>query len=68
VSEAVEQWLEVADLEETTRDRYEDLIRLYIAPRLGVMQVGRLDVELLEMLCGFIPREAEKVIDVAIIS
>jgi integrase len=50
VTEAIEQWLEVADLEETTRDRYEDLIRLYVTPRLGSMQVGRLDVELLERL------------------
>jgi hypothetical protein len=45
---AVEQWMEVAELEATTRDRYEDLIRLYIAPTLGQMQVGRLDAELLE--------------------
>src|SRR4051812_26765256 len=43
LDEAIEQWLEVVDLEETTRDRYEDLIRLYIAPRLGEMQVGKLD-------------------------
>jgi integrase len=50
VSEAVEQWLEVADLEETTRDRYEDLVRLYVTPRLGAMQVARIDVELLERL------------------
>ena len=30
LAEAVERWMEVAELEETTRDRYEDLIRLYI--------------------------------------
>ena len=29
VATAVEQWMEVADLEVTTRERYEDLIRLY---------------------------------------
>jgi hypothetical protein len=34
VREAVQQWLEVADLEVTTRERYEDLIRLYLVPRL----------------------------------
>jgi integrase len=28
VGEVIERWLEVAELEETTRDRYEDLIRL----------------------------------------
>jgi integrase len=48
VGEAIEQWLEVADLEETTKDRYEDLIRLYILPTFGSMQAGRLDAELLE--------------------
>jgi integrase len=46
LGEAIAQWLEVAELEETT----EDLIRLYVAPRLGAMQVSRLDVELLERL------------------
>lgn len=50
LGEAIAQWLEVTDLEETTRDRYEDLIRLYVTPRLGAMQSGRLDVELLERL------------------
>ena len=48
LAEAIEQWLQVAKLEETTRDRYEDLIRLYITPRLGHLQAGRLDAELLE--------------------
>ena len=45
---AVEQWLEVVELSETTRDRYEDLIRLYILPTFGSMQASRLDAELLE--------------------
>ncbi len=48
VAEAVEQWMSVAELEETTRDRYEDLIRLYILPRFGGLKIGRLDAELLE--------------------
>ena len=48
VREAIDQWLEVADLEVTTRERYEDLIRLYINPRLGEVQAGKLDAELLE--------------------
>jgi integrase len=48
VREAVQQWLEVAELEVTTRERYEDLIRLYILPRLGDLQAARLDAELLE--------------------
>ena len=48
VREALDQWLDVADLEVTTRERYEDLIRIYISPRLGTMQAGQLDAELLE--------------------
>ena len=40
--------MEVAELEETTRDRYEDLIRLYVLPTFGDMQVSRVDAELLE--------------------
>ncbi len=34
VRQAVDQWLEVAQLEDTTRDRYDDLIRIYIDPML----------------------------------
>ena len=41
VATAVEQWMEVADLEVTTRERYEDLIRLYIVPTFGDLQAGR---------------------------
>jgi len=48
VRQAITQWLEVAKLEDTTRERYEDLIRLYILPTFGDMQAGKLDAELLE--------------------
>lgn len=48
VRQAIAQWLEVAELEDTTRERYEDLIRLHILPALGDMQAARLDAELLE--------------------
>lgn len=48
VSEALDRWFEVVDLEATTRDRYEDLIRLYIRPTLGDLQAGKVDAELLE--------------------
>jgi integrase len=48
VRQAVAQWLEVAKLEDTTRERYDDLIRLYILPTFGEMQAGKLDAELLE--------------------
>lgn len=48
VRQAIEQWLEVAKLEDTTRDRYDDLIRIYIDPTLGTMKAAKLDAELLE--------------------
>ena len=48
VRQAIDQWLDVAELEDTTRERYEDLIRLYIVPTLGDMLAGKLDAELLE--------------------
>ncbi|MFN8080626.1 MAG: hypothetical protein U0Q19_13800 [Kineosporiaceae bacterium] len=56
VAEAVQQWLEVVTLEATTRDRYEDLIRLYVLPNLGTLQAGRLDAELLERLYARLQR------------
>src|SRR6266536_175537 len=40
VRQAIAQWLEVAKLEDTTRERYDDLIRLYILPTFGEMQAG----------------------------
>ncbi|GAA4893789.1 hypothetical protein GCM10023203_54990 [Actinomycetospora straminea] len=48
VRRAVEQWLEVVELEDTTRERYDDLIRLYVLPTFGDLSAGRLDAELLE--------------------
>ena len=48
VCQAVSQWLEVAELEDTTRERYQDLIRIYIAPTFGDMPAAKLDAELLE--------------------
>src|SRR3954454_5549542 len=48
VREATQQWLEVAELGVTTREQYDDLIRLYIDPTLGNMQAEKLDAEMLE--------------------
>ncbi|HEV8529219.1 MAG TPA: site-specific integrase, partial [Actinomycetes bacterium] len=48
VSEAVKKWMDIAELEQSTRERYEDLIRLYINPILGDRQLARVDAELLE--------------------
>ena len=48
VRQAIDQWLEVARHEDTTRDRYEDLIRIYIGPTLGSMRAAKLDAQMLE--------------------
>jgi integrase len=48
VGRAVEAWLEVAELAATTRERYEDLVRIYITPTFGELPASRLDAELLE--------------------
>ncbi len=48
VGEVIDKWLEVAELEETTRNRYSGLVRLYIRPTFGERTVGKLDPELLE--------------------
>jgi integrase len=47
VRQAIEQWLDVVELEATTRERYEDLIRLYVFPTFGHHPASRLDAELL---------------------
>ncbi len=48
VSQVVEKWLDVAELEDTTRQRYEGLVRLYIGPTFGSLSAAKLDAELLE--------------------
>ena len=48
VGQALDQWLEVAQLADTTRDRYEDLIRIYIRPSFGSVPAAKLDAETLE--------------------
>lgn len=48
VGEAVAQWLDVVTLATTTRERYDDLIRLYVLPTFGRMEAGKVDAEILE--------------------
>jgi hypothetical protein len=48
VGQALDQWPEVSQLAETTRDRYEDLIRIHIRPVLGDVRTAKLDAEMLE--------------------
>ncbi len=48
VLQLIEKWLEVAQLEDTTRQRYDGLVRLYIGPTFGSLRAAKLDAELLE--------------------
>src|SRR6266496_1525862 len=48
VGQAIDQWLDVARLAETTCDRYDDLIRIYIRPTFGDLPAAKLDAEILE--------------------
>ena len=40
VRQAVTHWLDVAEHEDTTRERYDDLIRRYILPTLADIRVA----------------------------
>jgi integrase len=48
VGQIIEKWLQVTRHEDSTRERYEELIRLYIRPTLYDLQAGKVDSELLE--------------------
>jgi integrase len=48
IDRAIAQWLDTARHADTTHARYEDLIRIYIAPTLGNLAAGKLDAEILE--------------------
>lgn len=48
VGQLVAKWLDVAQLEDTTRQRYDGLVRLYIRPTFGSLSAAKLDAELLE--------------------
>src|SRR5215207_8929791 len=56
VEQALAQWLEVADHQVTTRERYDDLVRLYLAPSLGSMRASTIDAQLLERLYARLQR------------
>ncbi|MGH8931583.1 MAG: tyrosine-type recombinase/integrase [Egibacteraceae bacterium] len=48
VAEIIEAWLEVAELEATTRHSYDAYIRRHILPALGKLPPKKVDVEILE--------------------
>jgi integrase len=48
VNQLMNRYLELLDVEETTRERYEEVIRVHIRPLLGHLPVARLDGETLD--------------------
>ncbi|HEX6755447.1 MAG TPA: hypothetical protein VF109_05820, partial [Mycobacteriales bacterium] len=48
VEQALTQWLEVAEHEVSTRERYDDLMRIYLVPALGSTRVSAIDAQTLE--------------------
>jgi hypothetical protein len=50
LTQAMDQWLEVARHEASTRERYDELIRLYLTPVLGKRQLVEIDPQTLERL------------------
>ena len=48
VNQLMDRYLERLDVEPTTYDRYEGVIRVHIRPLLGTLAVGRLDGEVLD--------------------
>lgn len=48
VDELLDRYLDVVEVEVTTRDGYERMARLYIRPLLGRIPIGRMDGEVLD--------------------
>ncbi len=48
VNQLLDRYLEMLDVEPTTRDRYEGCVRTHIRPLLGQLPVGRLNGEVLD--------------------
>lgn len=48
VNQLIDRWLEVIDVEASTKQGYVRKIGKHISPTLGTMQVGRLDAEILD--------------------
>ncbi|MFR9754775.1 tyrosine-type recombinase/integrase [Streptomyces sp. TR06-5] len=56
VGQAIEQWMAVARLEESTRERYECAIRLYLQPAFGDVQAAKLHPQTVELFYARLER------------
>jgi integrase len=45
----LDPWMEVSDHDESTAERYADLIRIYLRPTFGATPAGKIDAEVLEL-------------------
>lgn len=48
VGQAIDRWMELAELAPTTRTRYKSVIKIHIAPILGDLPLTKLDVDVLD--------------------
>jgi len=48
VNQLLDRYLAVLEIEDTTRDDHERMLRLYIRPLLGALSIGRIDGETLD--------------------
>ena len=51
-----DKWLEVLDVDPSTRRRYGNNLRKHIRPLLGSLRLTRLDVQILDFLCAELRR------------
>jgi integrase len=56
----LDRWLEVADVEASTRNGYRPKIETHIRPSLGHLRVEKLDAELLELFYARLRRCREQ--------
>jgi integrase len=56
LNQLLDRWLEVVELEPTTRSGYVRKLNKHARPRIGEVQVGRLDVETLESFYALLRR------------
>lgn len=49
VRQILERWMTVCDVDDGTRERYEDLIRIYLNPTFGHLPGSKLNAEMLEL-------------------
>jgi integrase len=52
----LDQWMEVSNHDESTEERYADLLRIYLQPTFGGTPAGKIDAEVLELFYARLQR------------